>query len=66
MEMELEHVSNLPARSVYVGAEEFMASAGQRLTIETSPAGVEVLDAEVPRGKQWAVTVMVNVAENDA
>jgi len=64
--MELEHVSNLPARSVYVGAQSVTVSAGQTFKIESSPGGVEVLDVEIPAGKTWTVEVMVNISESEA
>jgi len=41
-------------------------AAGKHLKIETSPAGVSVLDAVVPEGKEWEVTVTVHVVETDA
>ena len=41
-------------------------AAGKHLVIETTPDGVEVLDAVVPEGKQWEVTITVHVVETDA
>jgi hypothetical protein len=38
--------------------------AGKHLKIETSPAGVEILDAVVPTGKKWtSVKISVEVQE---
>lgn len=39
--------------------------AGKRLRIETTPDGVEILDALVPSGKQWTATVSVSIDETD-
>ena len=40
--------------------------AGQRLIIETSPGGAEILDVTVPAGKQWTMTISVDIDETDA
>jgi hypothetical protein len=58
--------SAIPAQIRYLGGGTFSASAGQSLRIETSPSGEEVLSAEVPAGKSWAVTVQLNIVETDA
>jgi len=48
------------------GSDEFTLIAGKHLIIETSPAGVEVLDLVVPKGKVWDVSITVSYAETDA
>ena len=48
------------------GEESFEATAGQSLKIETSPGGDDIMDAEVPAGKKWAVSISVQVSETDA
>jgi len=53
----------LPARTTKSGSGTVTASAGQSLKIETSPRGEELLDAEVPAGKSWTVTVNVYIVE---
>ena len=63
--MELIERSS-PAVKSYVGDDTATVSAGQSLVIETSPEGEEILDAEVPAGKSWAVTISVRVVETDA
>ena len=41
--------------------------AGQRLRIETSPGGAEILDAIVPAGKRWInLAVSISGDEVDA
>ncbi len=40
--------------------------AGQHLAIETSPAGEEYLDVEVPAGKVWNIRVSVSITETEA
>lgn len=54
---------NLPARVTKQGSDAFTLAAGKHLKIETSPSGDELLDAEVPAGKTWSVTVSVHVVE---
>jgi len=39
--------------------------AGQSLTIETSPYGIEVLNAFPPTGKKWKVTCRIEIEETD-
>ena len=48
------------------GSEEFEVLAGKSLRIETTPSGVEYLNALVPAGKKWAVEVTVQIVETDA
>jgi len=63
--MELTEHSN-PAVVGRSGEGRFELVAGKRLKIETTPDGAEVLDAVVPSGKVWAVTISVAVIETDA
>jgi len=46
--------------------EELTLVAGKRLQIRTGTPVEELLDEEVPEGKQWAVTITVHVVETDA
>ena len=65
--MELEHISDLPARSVYVSSgDEVEIPAGKTLKIETSPRGQDILEVEVPAGKVWTVRFNLVVDESDA
>jgi len=48
------------------GKSNVCLDAGQRLKIETSPNGEELLDTEVPEGKRWAIDVDVQIRETDA
>lgn len=60
--MELT-VSN---HEVYMcGSEEFMATAGQGVKIETSPNGESILEETVPEGKVWACKVWVEITETE-
>lgn len=56
----------LPQRVTKAGSGVVVVTAGQSLKIETTPAGEEMLDAEVPAGKVWTATVSVHVVETDA
>lgn len=46
-------------------SETFAVVAGQKLIIETSPGGAEILDIECPAGKKWSVSAVVDVTETD-
>lgn len=48
------------------GTGSFTLAAGKTLKIETTPEGDEILEAEVPAGKQWAVSLGVSIVETDA
>ncbi len=66
--MELATVGTIEASGAKLlkqGSDSFAVTAGQRLTIETSPGGTEVLDVEVPAGKAWAVSITVTITETD-
>ena len=52
-----------PARITKQGCDTVTVPAGQRVTVETSPGGAELLDVEVPAGKTWVVTVNVHIVE---
>ena len=59
-------IDNVPARTKLHGEKDrLVVSAGQHLRIETSPEGAEVLDAVVPAGKQWEVTIGVSIDVTD-
>ena len=56
-----------PARTMKRGYQSAIAvAAGESLKIETTPGGIEVLDAECPAGKQWSVSVNVTITESNA
>jgi hypothetical protein len=38
-----------------------IVTAGQRIKIETSPDGIEILDVTVPEGETWAFSVGVDI-----
>lgn len=40
--------------------------AGQKLRVETSPDGEEILDVECPAGKAWTARIIVEITETDA
>ncbi len=63
IELNEEPVS---ARTLKRGDGSFTMAAGKTLKIETSPAGEELLEVEVPEGKQWSVSIFVSVVETDA
>lgn len=66
--MELRKVSfpSIPAKSNYSGSGTVEATAGQHFKIETTPDGVEVLDAVVPEGKLWKVNkIDISIEEID-
>ena len=52
-----------PETSHSVGGESFDLAAGKSLKIETSPAGEELLDIQVPAGEAWFVTIDVSIAK---
>ncbi|KKN86842.1 hypothetical protein LCGC14_0264010 [marine sediment metagenome] len=52
-------------RTDFRGAASELLAAGQFLKIETTPAGVEMLNAQVPVGKKWTIRVWVNIVETD-
>ena len=56
-----------PAATRLSGEEgSILIPAGQKLVIETSPGGSEILDETVPANKKWTVSVGVNIHEEDA
>jgi len=54
------------ARTDATGTYSFDCAAGKNLKIETSPAGEEILNTDVPAGKQRTYTVTVTYVEVDA
>ena len=67
MELAVKVVSEeVPGYTLYNGQEKFNISAGKHLKIETSPEGNEILDAIVPTGKKWLVSILVSVQEENA
>lgn len=58
--------SELAKSARLVGDDVVEMPAGQHLKVETTPAGEELLDYEIPAGKVGAVTVYVEVVLSDA
>ena len=58
------HPEGLLRRS---GGETFTLSAGKRLQIRHNESGeiVDVLDETVPSGKEWEVSISVQVSQTD-
>lgn len=58
------NTTELPVRIKKTGEQGGIAiPAGQKLVIETSPGGSEILDVTVPAGKEWTVTISVSIDE---
>jgi len=68
MTMELEHLSDLPARSVYISTDDSVEmAAGDRLKIKVKgDDDPEILNERVPNGKAWTVRFNIVVTETDA
>lgn len=58
--------TDISAHTKKRGGYDFTMAAGKTLKIETVPLGEEILSVEVPAGKAWAVSVIVNIVETDA
>ena len=58
--------NSIVAQAKYVGTGQYVIPAGKSLKIEISPSGEEILNAEVPAGKSWAVAMQIVVVESDA
>lgn len=50
----------------YHAAQTIDLASGKHLKIETSPSGMEILDAVVPAGKTWTCSINVIITETDA
>ena len=62
--MALALVTTLhPARTQLVGQDAFVLNEDQRLRIKILPDDVELLNAPVPKNKEWHVTVTVAIEE---
>jgi len=61
--MELKHT--VTKNTQYLGQQAFDVSAGQSLKVETSPAGLDILNAECPAGYEWHVEVSVHVTQHE-
>ncbi len=59
-------VNGVVAQVRYEGHITGALVAGKTLKIETSPAGEELLAAQVPSGKKWDCRILVYVEESDA
>lgn len=49
----------------YSGSTVLNMNSGKSLKIETSPRGIEILDMQVPLGKQWKVLLKLHITETD-
>jgi len=58
-------VTQEPAKKLSYGDCVGQLAAGKHLTIETSPHGDDLLDYEVPAGKQAHARVSVSITETD-
>lgn len=58
--------TNVSVRTLRRGTDSFTLAAGKILKIETTPAGEDILEAEVPAGKQWSLSIAINIVETDA
>lgn len=56
---------SVPASVKKAGQGRYTVAPGKSLKIETSPQGEEILEAGPPAGKQWTVTLKVNIEESD-
>lgn len=67
--MQLQAITT-PAKAAQVSysgqASGIEITGEQALRIETSPGGVEILDALVPKEKRWMVAIKVTIQEFDA
>jgi len=63
--MDLRKVSfpAIAAKSNYSGSGEVEVSGGKHLKIETTPDGLDILDAVVPGGKLWKVKIDISIEE---
>ena len=59
-------IDTILAKVAKHGSETIDLAVGKHIKIETSPQGVEILDAVVPAGKKWRVTISVYIEETDA
>lgn len=65
--MELVHLSDLPARSVYVSADDTLdLVAGDKIKLKIKDGEDEILKETVPNGKKWTVQFNIVVTELDA
>lgn len=51
------------ACTLLIGQDEFNVPAGQRLVIETSPGGEDILAEMCPAGKVWICECTVKIRE---
>lgn len=67
MELKTLLVSDeVPAYTLYEGVAKFTMGADLSLKIETSPGGEDLLDVSPAAGKEWYVTILVQIRETDA
>ena len=68
--MELKTAGNVAARVAYLlkrGDETFALESGKRLRVQKfAPGAVDVLDVTVPAGKDWTITMTIQIEERDA
>jgi len=65
-EINLQALEHPAKRTLHGGTGYFEMSENDRIRIQTSPPGVEVLDERVPSGKVWMIMVSVSIIETDA
>jgi len=54
---------SVTARTDKYGSSKFSLAAGKYLKVETGADGDEILNATVPSGKTWSVSVTVAIQE---
>lgn len=57
---------SIPASVKKAGQGRYIVTPEQSFKIESSPQGEDILEVSPPAGKQWAITVRVNIEESDA
>ena len=63
--MELNDISQV-AQTIYFGHQNSInVTSGKNLKIETSPSGEDILNVEVPAGKNWDIEIWLQIVEND-
>ena len=55
-----------PERVTLSAQQSYVLAAGKRVQIRTLPPMHECLDAQVPSGKAWDVTITVHITESNA
>jgi len=65
MELRKVNFPAIPAKSNYSGSGNVEVTGGKHLKIETTPGGLDILDAVVPEGKMWKVKIDISIEETE-